>query len=282
VLLVDGRLHAFYASQKSVNEEDLDASVRKQLPYYSVPEQWRQVESIPLTMNGKINKAELRALAVRQSRNDSGLDVSSKAANHNADASPPAQHGPVETTTAEPYLPTSLPGGAKDPEKGIIVIESKDSQLTVSPTSSISEVPDTLPSKNGFHGQRWLRHRAFILYRRFFSIVALVNLAVVGLLLYRTIHQGKNILPDVATATAANLCTAVLMRSEPVVNLLFTVSCSVPVCQSSTSNLDGTNHTSDVFSSFHPPTLRSNLPHRRHPQRMCARSYHLVRDISRT
>jgi hypothetical protein len=213
-----------------VNLQDLDAFVRQQLPYYSVPEQWRQVDSIPLTSNGKINKAELRTLAIRQSRNDSGLDVSSQAIKDSADASPAEKPNAVEATISEPYLPVSLPGGAKDPEKGIIVVESKDSQMTMTPTSSISEAPEKLPPKNGFHGQRWLRHRAFILYRKFFSVVLIVNLAVAGLLLYRTIHQGRNILPDVATATAANLCTAVLMRSEPVVNLLFTVFCSVPVC----------------------------------------------------
>jgi hypothetical protein len=53
--------------------------------------------------------------------------------------------------------------------------------------------------------------------------------AVACLLLYRKIKEKKDILADLSTATAANLCMAVLMRSEPVVNLLFTVLCSVPV-----------------------------------------------------
>ena len=90
------------------------------------------------------------------------------------------------------------------------------------------DVPETLPEKRGLHGQRWLRHRAFILYRRFFSVVVLVNLVIAGFILYRRIGQGKRVLADLATATASNLCMAVLMRSEPVVNLLFTVFCSVP------------------------------------------------------
>jgi hypothetical protein len=41
------------------------------------------------------------------------------------------------------------------------------------------------------------------------------------------ISQGEHVLADLATATAPHLYMAVLMRSEPVVNLLFTVFCSV-------------------------------------------------------
>jgi hypothetical protein len=154
--------------------------------------------------------------------------------------------------------------------------------MTMTPTSSISEAPEKLPRKHGFHGQRWLRHRAFILYRKFFSVVLIANLAIAGLLLYRTIHQGKNILPDVATATAANLCTAVLMRSEPVVNLLFTVFCSIPVCILLTLSVCEctTDNRSDLFPTVHTPSVRPCLSHRRHTQRMRARSYHLVCDIS--
>lgn len=106
-----------------------------------------------------------------------------------------------------------------------------DIEKAVAQVSALEpDVPETLPEKRGLHGQRWLRHRAFILYRRFFSVVVLVNLAVAGFILYRKIGQGKRVLADLATATASNLCMAVLMRSEPVVNLLFTVFCSVPTC----------------------------------------------------
>lgn len=68
-----------------------------------------------------------------------------------------------------------------------------------------------------------------ILYRRFFSVVVLANIAIACFLLFQRIKENRYILANLATATAANLCVAVLMRSEPVVNLLFTVFCSVPV-----------------------------------------------------
>jgi hypothetical protein len=192
--------------------------VKSQLPYYSVPECWIYVSAIPLTPNGKINRAELKAIALRKPRVDSGLNLSTLA---NQDS--------ISTILEAPEPAHHAPETPKDLEKGDIIFSSKLSDFGVSSgTSSIAEVPDTLPSKNGFHGQRWLRHRAFILYRRFFSIVVLANLATACFILYRKIKEDKYILATLATATAANLCVAVLMRSDPVVNLLFTVFCSVP------------------------------------------------------
>jgi hypothetical protein len=133
--------------------------------------------------------------------------------------------------TIEVCQPANLPAQVpKDLEKGEIIVASKSSEFSASSVrSSIIEVPDILPVKNGLHGLRWLRHRAFILYRRFFSVVVLSNLAIACFLLYRKIKEDRYILANLATATSANLCVAVLMRSEPVVNLLFTVCCSIPV-----------------------------------------------------
>lgn len=122
----------------------------------------------------------------------------------------------------------------QDPEKGgpsisPVLVSSNLSDFNVS-TASIAEKAEveTLPAKNGFRGQRWLRHRAFILYRRFFSVVVIANLAVACFILYRRIKSDRYMMADLATATAANLAAAVLVRSEPVINLLFSVLCSVP------------------------------------------------------
>ncbi|KAF1935033.1 hypothetical protein EJ02DRAFT_439505, partial [Clathrospora elynae] len=140
-------------------------------------------------------------------------------------------HAPTETEKhgfESPQLSTHFSELSKDPEKQIIFVGSKSSALDDLYSSSKTEVSDTLPTKNGFHGIRWLRHRGFILYRRFFSIVIFTNLAVACFLLYRRLRDSRYILADLTTATASNLCMAVLMRSEPVVNLLFTIFCSVP------------------------------------------------------
>jgi hypothetical protein len=222
-MLVDNTLYGFYTAQLPVDEKNLDAFVRKHLPYYSVPERWKYVDSIPLTPNGKVNRVELSAMAtlskkVTHERHDSGVDIDFSEKNVSIAAT--LQVSPPTTYTTDV---------SKDPEKGDIIVTSKFDVSDSSGRPSTVEGPTVLPPKNSYHGLRWLRHRAFILYRRFFSIVVSTNVAVACYLLYRGIHKHEVIIAHLATATAANLCVAVLMRSEPVVNLLFTVFCSVPV-----------------------------------------------------
>lgn len=236
-LKIDNSLHAFYATSEVIDEEALLASVKLALPYYSVPTSWHFVPAIPLTANGKVDRKVLRDLAsTRRARADSAVATTLSVTRVNT---------ALSTQEAQSYLSvalqeTSLELGLKKPEsagtelstpssgsvKSIIDIEK--GPVIVKTGFSTPDVPDVLSKKKGFHGQRWLRHRAFILYRRFFSVVILANLAVAGFILYRKIGQNKRVLADLATAAAANLCMAVLMRSEPVVNLLFTVFCSVP------------------------------------------------------
>ncbi|KAF2034561.1 acetyl-CoA synthetase-like protein [Setomelanomma holmii] len=218
-MLVNNSIHGFYSTTTLFDEKDLDTFVRKHLPYYSVPESWTYIASIPLTANGKVDKQSLRTMAVRRTRADSGVDMSSST----------TKIASLDATIEEcrPAQPTTY--AEKDLEKGEIVVKSKSSELSASSIrSSVVEVPEMLPPKNGRHGLRWLRHRAFILYRRFFSVVVLTNVAFACFILYRRIKEDRYILANLASASAANLCVAVLMRSEPVVNLLFTVFCSVP------------------------------------------------------
>ncbi|KAH6612737.1 nonribosomal peptide synthetase 12 [Boeremia exigua] len=232
-LKIDNSLHAFYAATKSIVEADLVESVKLVLPYYSVPTTWHFVGAIPLTANGKVDRTTLRTLAAeRCARADSVMVTTSTVTQ--VDTATPSEEvvhtelqehmlnlekkpGVIETEVSTPSSDSSK--SIVDVEKGPVVIESG---------LDTPDVPDTLPPKHGFHGQRWLRHRAFILYRRFLSIVVLANLAVAGFILHRKIGYGERVLSHLATAAASNLCVAVLMRSEPVVNLLFTVFCSVP------------------------------------------------------
>jgi hypothetical protein len=235
-LKIDDQLHAFYATSVPTDEGLLIASVKFALPYYSVPTQWHFVDAIPLTANGKVDRITLRNLASNSLyRADSGVRLASKgsevvtvSATKELDQPSPfalptrntdSKEGPAVVET-ESSTPSSISERSTlDAEKGLTIVEIEP---------STPDILDALPTKRGFHGQRWLRHRAFILYRRFFSLVVLANLAVAGYILHRKIAQGKRVLADLATAAAANLCMAVLMRSEPVVNLLFTVFCSVP------------------------------------------------------
>ena len=191
--------------------------MRQHLPYYSVPGRWNYLAAIPLTPNGKLNKEQLRKVALRATKTISTKRIST-------------------FTTKDLYHP-AITGNApqRDPEKGEAVISSVDiaftdsvSDINISSKKGDDDKPDVLPEKNGLHGLRWLRHRAFILYRRFFTVVLIANLAAAAVILYRRVKKERPMLRDLATATATNLCMAVLMRSEPVINVLFTTFCSVP------------------------------------------------------
>ncbi|KAF3005817.1 hypothetical protein E8E13_008103 [Curvularia kusanoi] len=233
-LKIDDGLHAFYATSTVIVEADLLTAVKHALPYYSVPTSWHFVNAIPLTANGKVDRASLRELAKGHSNKaDSVMVTASNLSTVNTNVSLQSSSKPSSIRLPDLGLekkPTSLESGFSTPSSGSSgsTIDVEKKAAIIETCSSESDVPDKLPEKRGLHGQRWLRHRAFILYRRFFSVMVLVNLAVAGFILYRKIGQGKRVLADLATATASNLCMAVLMRSEPVVNLLFTIFCSVP------------------------------------------------------
>lgn len=175
--------------------------------------------SIPLTPNGKVDRTQLTKFALRVSRAAS------------------AQKRISTFATKDLYFPARIATNVhQDPDKGnkdetpSPVVSGNLSGFHVSTSSICEEKPETLPSKHGFHGERWLRHRAFILYRRFFSLVVLANTAAACYILYRRIKEDRYMLADLTTATAANLCVAILMRSELFINLAFTISCSVPTC----------------------------------------------------
>ncbi|PVH94972.1 acetyl-CoA synthetase-like protein [Periconia macrospinosa] len=222
--LIDNKLHGFYIADTFIDHFDLDLFVRKHLPYYSVPDAWTYVSSIPLTPNGKTDKAELKRLAQRASK---------------ATSPPASPRRPTSSFSSKDlYRPATLASTlVGDPEKGLeqtntvteTVVSSNLSTFNVS-TSTIEDnaASNTLPGKNGNRPGRWLRHKAFILYRKLLSVVLLTNLAVACYILYRRYKKNRYMVADVATATAANLCVAVLARSEPVVNLIFTTCCSVP------------------------------------------------------
>jgi hypothetical protein len=223
-MLIEKVLYGFYESgEASADELALEAFVRKHLPYYSVPERWVHVDSIPLTANGKVDRQHLGTLVnhMHWTRVRSGVEVSSSERKHasveaNLEIQRPraAMLGPLEWTM----------------EKGKVVVTTQSSELSaVSLLESVDQATDILPEKHGLHGLRWLRHRAFMLYRRFYSVVVLSNIAVASFVLYTKTREQETIIPALGIATASNLVVAILMRSEPIVNLLFTIFCSVPV-----------------------------------------------------
>jgi hypothetical protein len=196
--------------------------VRKQLPYYSVPERWLRVDDIPLNLNGKVDKTQLRILVAEcnttlvdvkpieamQTRSDSAMNVL---------ALPTKVVVPRELTWTLPDSDLEKASSLKT--LGFHSLVEKDTQLNI---------PARLPQPKGSQVTAWLRHRGLIAYRWLLFPIVFANTGVACRLLYKYIDSNEYPLSSAATATASNLCAAILIRSEPIINLLFGVCSSVP------------------------------------------------------
>uniref|UniRef100_A0A0D2XTB5 Uncharacterized protein n=1 Tax=Fusarium oxysporum (strain Fo5176) TaxID=660025 RepID=A0A0D2XTB5_FUSOF len=80
-----------------------------------------------------------------------------------------------------------------------------------------------LPDKKHRKYSRGLRYRVFIIYRRLFSLVGLFNISAAIALVMTGISREW-----LSNITAINLVTAVLVRQDFVINVLYTIACSVP------------------------------------------------------
>ena len=89
----------------------------------------------------------------------------------------------------------------------------------------------SLPSKRAHPLWRRTRHKLLNAYQRLFSLVLLGNMAgvITIMLLKRNAHPFGPSLADLATATAANVTAAILMRQEYVINFLYTALCWTPM-----------------------------------------------------
>ncbi|KAL8723373.1 MAG: hypothetical protein Q9181_007297 [Wetmoreana brouardii] len=194
-LLVDGILCGYYAAPVPISNEALKTITSKTLPYYAIPSKWILVPEIPVTPNGKIDKKMLKTLP---NTPDSG-DIT-----------------PLT-------LSTSSSRSSKED-----IVEKSLARLSTTLQESLPEKEFILPPEKGAHSYMWLRYYFFTMYRRLFSIVFIGNLAtILTIFAYRRTLDNLQ-LSDLATATASNITVALLMRQEYVINLLFTVACSVP------------------------------------------------------
>jgi hypothetical protein len=196
VLLIEGQLHA-YVSPSDLDVPALIAHVKRSQPYYAVPSSVHALAQLPSTANGKIDKKLIAA----KSREDA--------------ATP---------------LPFVEKKGVVDAEKALVLATASE---TTSETRSVHSTTTTdiegedlvadIPDKR--HGQlfRGLRHRIFIVYRRLLSLVWIINLAALIALI---VHNGGSQWLDILTA--ANLVACVMIRQDSIINLLYTLACSVP------------------------------------------------------
>ncbi|KAF2143095.1 uncharacterized protein K452DRAFT_350718 [Aplosporella prunicola CBS 121167] len=84
-----------------------------------------------------------------------------------------------------------------------------------------------LPEKRQSRLMRHARHTFLNVYRRLFSIVFIAN--VVGFVWITVDHHTLNLpVEALATAASANICVAILIRQEYIVNLLYAACLAVP------------------------------------------------------
>ncbi|KAI0802586.1 acetyl-CoA synthetase-like protein [Xylaria sp. FL0064] len=210
-LVVDDKLWAFYSGPGRLDNDEMSRIVGQTLPYYAIPTEWLYIASIPLTVNGKFDKRKLREMASENQKKPREA-VSSESL---ASSSPSTKIATESETTPS----TS----SVDLEKGY-----KDSEQNSSSEDLKEAIKYDLPSKNGFHGQRWLRHRFFSLYRRFFSFIFLGNLLAFALVWWKSWDSGSLPLAQLPTAIAVNLLVAVAMRQDHIINFLFWLATRVP------------------------------------------------------
>lgn len=226
--MIDGVLYGFYASSVPVSEQELAGFLRKQLPYYSVPERWICVDEVPLNPNGKVDKTQLKALAAETglSKPEAGITRKGHA---RMDSGVDFLEEPKKVEAPLAAIMHDDPRAGSDDvdlEKGFRAKSLEHS--SISESTEPCDTLATLPEPRLSPAEAWIRHRGLIAYRWLLLPVVMVNVGVACWLLYDNIKNQTYPLSSVANATAANLCAAILIRSEPVINLLFKIFSSVP------------------------------------------------------
>lgn len=188
-----GQLVGFYSGDATVIQESaLAAHLAKQLNHYARPSKLVHVLSMPMTAGGKIDKSALQAAA------SSATTTSSSSSSLMSEKTIHV----VEEMWTKSVSETSL----VDPEKAVVA---------------------SLPEKNGFHGQRWLRHKGLNAYKKLFIFILLINVVVFITMVVQARGQGLPV-DKLATATAANLFASVLFRQDLFVNFVFWFSTLLP------------------------------------------------------
>lgn len=210
VLLIDEQLHGF-ACPALPNVELILDHVRKLQPYYAVPSKVHlfELSDFPMTANGKIDKRALQASVRRCSSTASSVTSGSEKSTI------------VESTRSVSSSSTLTVASLPQEQENEKISEVLASEFDLEKGLDLSrEVPEKR-IKQPFRG---LRKRILIVYRVIFSLISLINIGALLALIF-TDHATAEWL---ATLTAANLTCAVLVRQDTVINILYTLSCSLP------------------------------------------------------
>ncbi|KAH6853273.1 AMP-binding enzyme [Chaetomium sp. MPI-CAGE-AT-0009] len=210
-MLVDGEIHGFL-HPANCDTQQVMRHVEQVLPYYSRPTHLHTLDHIPLTQNGKVDKAALRTIAIVGTAGTLAI--------------PPKQ-------ATSSYAPSASTRDASDHEAR--VVEEKGSITTAAGSTTTLElakpekeagtlsIEGDLPEKDRAKFFRNLVHRAFIPYRFLLMLVYLGNIGALVSMYVNGINRTW-----IGNMVAINLLVAVLIRQDTVINILYTVCCSVP------------------------------------------------------
>ncbi|KAF7175100.1 hypothetical protein CNMCM7691_006504 [Aspergillus felis] len=177
-----------FVTPQALDLQEIQVHLKARLPYYAIPTQVNRVDAFPLTPNGKIDKRALAQLCRPQGKT--------------------------------PQCVTEI----LDEKKQVILSSSRETVSSGSDSSESLHKPVPLAEKKNRKAIRGLRYRVFIVYRRLFTLIWLANIAALLCVL---------LIPNtgprwISTIAFINLTIAVLVRQDAVINILYTICCSVP------------------------------------------------------
>ncbi|KAH2889657.1 hypothetical protein KXW22_006305 [Aspergillus fumigatus] len=177
-----------FVTPQALDLQQLQMHLKARLPYYAIPTQVHRVDEFPLTPNGKIDKRALAQLSRPQKK----------------------------TSQSDTEM--------LDEKKHVVLNASRETVSTRSDSSDSLRKPLLLAEKKNRKVVRGLRYRIFIVYRRLFTLIWLANVAALLCILFI-----PKLGPQwISTIAFINLTIAVLVRQDAVINVLYTICCSVP------------------------------------------------------
>jgi hypothetical protein len=209
-ILIEDELHAF-VQPSTCNIPAIREYIQTRLPYYARPIHYHALENFPLTSNGKVDKKALKQLV--EDVTDCG------STSHSSDdlAVSPVTHA-SSTGSSE------IDGDEKNDVtwEHVPEVQCQDTGRGLSDEMR-SRLNEALPDKKLRKPFRGLRHRIFIPYRFIFSTVWMANVGALIAFYIKGVNREW-----LSNMVAINLTIAVLIRQDVVINILYSIFCSIP------------------------------------------------------
>ncbi|KAG2017477.1 nonribosomal peptide synthetase 12 [Coprinopsis cinerea AmutBmut pab1-1] len=229
-LLIDGELWGF-ATPASLKPEDIKEAALKVQPYYAVPTRYLTLDEFPETANGKTDKRILRQMAL-DAKNQEEKPANKAPAQNAAWVNLPTTVIAQAAGAQPPTIPHRSSERSLVSTVGSTVVGSQVKQVDSSASSALEKeeyiwsgyLEDEVPEKTQGRIVRNLRHQIFNLYRRLFSVVFIINMALFIWILVTKDYDAHRL----GGIVVANVFIGVLMRQEMVINTLFIIFTAVP------------------------------------------------------